>query len=207
VTYILGLSGRKQSGKNSIADFLIRNASEIFKYDNYEASAYAFADELKEFCIKSLGLKPELCYGTDTDKNSLTHILFENLPYVQKGNVSEYMTVREVLQHVGSNIFRKLDNDIWTRACLSTIEDDEPDLAIITDVRFPNEVKAIQNVGGRVLRLIRNPFPDDSHISETALDKENFDWLGFDAILDNSQSTIMETNKEVVKLLRMWGWA
>lgn len=48
---------------------------------------------------------------------------------------------------------------------------------IISDVRFPNEVKAIEDRGGLVLRVVRNfgiEHPKDEHESETALDDHQF---------------------------------
>jgi hypothetical protein len=77
------------------------------------------------------------------------------------------------------------------------------------DVRFPNELKAIQEMGGVVIRLTRAPFGDeDRHESETALDEieqltmasisdippvEQLEGsLLFDAICDNQEMSIEE---------------
>ena len=41
----------------------------------------------------------------------------------------------------------------------------------ITDVRFPNEVKLIHSLGGKVIRIEREGFgPANNHVSETAVD-------------------------------------
>ena len=53
------------------------------------------------------------------------------------------------------------------------------------------KVEGIQKVGGIVARLTRNPYNDD-HDSETALDKENYDWDKFNVIIDNADLTIEE---------------
>ena len=63
---------------------------------------------------------------------------------------------------------------------------------IITDVRFPNEAKAIKDKGGIVIRVNRTYYTEDkkyiigydpfeTHPSETALD----DYDGFDYVIEN----------------------
>ena len=41
---------------------------------------YALAGTLKDMAIQILGLSPEQAYGTDIDKNTLTELLWENMP-------------------------------------------------------------------------------------------------------------------------------
>ena len=186
---------------------------------------YNFADPLKQMCINILGLSYTQCYGTNEQKNSLTELKWENIPeyeslynnyqYIQecsKGTIIEsmcpktgFMTGREVLQYVGTNIFRKMYNNVWVDATLRLIQEEQPELAIIADVRFPNEVEGIQKAGGKVIRLTRSPI-EDSHNSETELDKEHFDWSKFDAVIDNAEMTIAEQNKAVYECLRPWGY-
>ena len=74
-------------------------------------------------------------------------------------------------------------------------------LAIVPDVRFENEVEAIQKAGGKVIRLTRKPH-EDAHPSETALDN----YENFDAVIDNQNFDINETNIKIMEVLREWGW-
>ena len=74
-------------------------------------------------------------------------------------------------------------------------------LAIVPDVRFENEVEAIQKAGGKVIRLTRKPH-EDVHPSETALDS----YENFDVVIDNQNFDINETNIKVMEVLREWGW-
>lgn len=70
---ILGLAGRKQSGKNTSFNCL--------KLWVPDAQEFAFADSLKRMCIDILGLTVRQCYGSDDDKNTLVpHLLWENFP-------------------------------------------------------------------------------------------------------------------------------
>lgn len=67
---------------------------------------------------------------------------------------------------------------------------------VITDVRFPNEVNAIKERGGKIIRLTRNIHNDD-HLSETALDDYKFDYT-----IDNKDQSLNETREEVINILK-----
>lgn len=185
---------------------------------------YSFADKLKEFAIDCLGLTDAQCYGTDADKDSIVpHLLWENMPgitqYIYQDNEGNNidipglrvhengpMTAREVLQFFGTDIGRRMYNDIWVHATISQIKKDDPLLAIICDCRFPNEVHGVQSEGGKVIRLTRNINNSDQHFSELALDPANFDQSKFDFILDNSTMTIAQQNDAVGAKMIEWGW-
>ncbi|RLI46895.1 hypothetical protein DRO61_08665, partial [Candidatus Bathyarchaeota archaeon] len=158
--------------------------------------------------IELLGLKWEQCYGTDDEKNSLTHIKWEDMPSPpnKPHNKRGKMTGREVMQYVGTDIFRNMHQEVWTSATINRIKKDGSKFAVITDCRFPNEVEAVQNAGGKVVRFTRCPFPKDSHSSEIALDEDKFDWLKFDAVIDNKIATISDTNGMFYRTLEDWGW-
>lgn len=159
---------------------------------------YNFATPLKGVCMSLFGLTQKQCYGTDQEKNTHTNIMWENLSPEHK---SGPMTSREFLQHFGTDICRQIKPDIWTSICIDNILDDESDLAIIGDCRFRNEVDAVHEAGGKVVRLLRRP-NDDDHSSENALEGYN----GFDHVIDNSDMTIEECNKELLNVLIGWGW-
>ncbi|MBT6045902.1 MAG: hypothetical protein HOG49_03680 [Candidatus Scalindua sp.] len=80
-TYIIGVSGKKQSGKSTLCDFLASeyNGDSYYTHDK-DIKIYSFADPLKRFCIDAMGLKENQCYGTDDDKNTLTEYNWETLP-------------------------------------------------------------------------------------------------------------------------------
>lgn len=180
---------------------------------------YSYADELKQFCINVFGLTQKQCFGDDNDKNSLTHLKWEDMPGIIDESISipvrfrnklqnhksGYMTSREVLQYFGTEICRKIYGDCWVLATLNKIKRDNPALAIITDARFPNEVRLAQKEGAKVIRLLRSPLPDE-HISEKALDPDNFDQTKFDAIIDNSNMDLVQQSEAIMKKLVEWGW-
>ena len=125
---------------------------------------YAFADVLKEFAVDVLGLEYHQVYGTNKEKNSPTHLSWENMP---TGNQEGMMTGREVLQYFGSDICRKMYENIWFDACIRRIRKDNPELALISDVRFSNEILGIKEAGGIVFGLPRDIVNGkDTHSSE-----------------------------------------
>ena len=162
---------------------------------------YAFATALKEMSIALFGLTREQCYGTDRQKNTVTPMRWENMPGRKKSS-SGQMRAREFLQYFGSDICRTIKENIWTDTIIDQIERENPLIAIISDCRFPNEIEAIQNAGGKVIKLTRHIDTKDRHASETALE----DWEDWDAIIDNHNLSIHETNVELVKTLDSWEW-
>lgn len=111
-----------------------------------------------------------------------------------------FMTAREVMQFVGTDIFRRMDTNVWVRSTINKILREKPELAIITDCRFPNEVDSIKQIDGKVIRLTRSPFESD-HISETILDKENYDWSNFDYVIDNQNVSLYEQFQQIKTII------
>jgi len=117
------------------------------------------------------------------------------------------MTAREVMQYVGTEVFRKMYHNVWADATIRRIEIEQPLVALITDCRFPNEVEAIQKAGGKVMRLTRDIYEgQDQHPSETALDKDEFDWSKFDWVIDNHKMNLLEQMNAVGEALVEAGW-
>ena len=153
---------------------------------------YAFAKKLKEFSIDLFNLDPNLVFGSDKDKNTKTDLLWKDMPTDTKKKGK--MSIREVLQYVGTDLFRKISNNIWVDNCLSQIAKDSPEIALISDVRFENEVKAIQKAGGYVVGLTRSSTSDDTHDSELSVEK----CLELcDAVIDNENLNIPEQNEQI----------
>lgn len=204
---IIGISGKKQSGKSFLCDEIskrygswIETANHPVTIISYSIVSYSFADMLKQkVCIDTMGLTDEQCNGTDEQKNTITMYKWENLPEEIRLDRKGFMTGREIMQVVGTDIFRKyFDDDIWVNATLRVIDKERPVMAIISDVRFPGEVQSIINNGGYVIRLLRDVCEKDSHSSEIALDDYDFSALGKSCfVLDNSDMSIEEKNEAV----------
>lgn len=104
-------------------------------------------------------------------------------------------TPRKLLQNIGTDLFRnQLHPNIWVS---STFANYLNDAWIITDVRFPNELQAIKDRNGIVIRVNRNNslFKSVIHESETSLDN-----CAFDYVIENNSDipTLVEKVKEIL---------
>lgn len=206
MTKIIAFSGRKQSGKSTSGEFVHKILHSF--HPSITCGLYSFADPLKKnICIDLLGLTEKQCYGSDDDKNSLTNIAWKSMPdyniswtYSKDYDPSGYMTARQVMEFVGTRIFRAMKQNVWVEATLKQIQKDNYDIAIILDTRFPDEVDPILNIGGYVIRLTRNPFHSSSE-PEVALDPDRYDWSKFSLILDNKNMTEEEKNSLISKFI------
>jgi hypothetical protein len=166
---------------------------------------YSFADSLKQICMDLFDVPYECLYGTDEQKNQIQeHLLWENMPGVYTDEdmyqlsceanpcLAEVlifhnagpMTAREFMQFFGTEIMRKIWSPVWVKNTMKRIKREKSKLAIIADVRFPNEVNSILEESGYVIKLNRNS-DVDSHTSEKSIDPENFDQSKFTKIIDN----------------------
>lgn len=189
--------------------------------DMGEVKIYAMADGLKEIAMNYFGLSYESVYGTDEQKNQVQeHLLWENMPGVmtplewsrrQGGVLAGYnqhpeffdiklnegsMTAREFLQFFGTDVMRKMFQDVWVTNCMSKIKKDKPKIALVCDVRFDNEFVAIHKEGGITLGLTKDIGSDDNHSSE------NVDIEKASKIIYNSDISIKEQNKRVYSALK-----
>lgn len=188
---IIAFAGRKQSGKTTCSEFVAKYYNGTIEPFN-SAKIYNFADPLKQdICMNILGLSYSQCYGEDIDKNTPTQLVWDG----------KQLTAREVMQFVGTDVFRKMKHDVWASATIQKINNDKPSLAIIADCRFPNEVEAVKEAGGIVIKLNRNPH-NSNHASETALDEENYSIKNFDLVIYNENISIDEQNNMVISFLK-----
>ena len=183
---IIAFAGRKQSGKTTSCEFV----QSLFT--NKKTKIYNFADPLKQLCIDIFGLTYNQCYGTDENKNELADCYWPG--------IDSKMTAREVLQYVGTDVFRAMQHNVWSSATIRLIQKEQPDIALIADCRFPNEVEAVKNAGGLVVKLNRNLY-ESTHASETALDATNYDQSNFDLTIANLDGGIDEKNNIIKNFL------
>ena len=84
-----------------------------------------------------------------------------------------------LLQQVGLDYRQLRGDDVWLNVLLWQIREEEPRVALISDMRFPNEAEAVKSRGGLTIKVVRpdmlDPHRDANHVSETALDHWPFD--------------------------------
>lgn len=164
--------------------------------------AYSFAEALKEICVGLFNIPREMLYGTEAEKNQLTHLRWENMPGIicLSERDTGPMTAREFMQFFGTEIMRKMYQEIWARHTLANIVEEDSQLAVITDGRFLNEIDSVKSCGGKSIYLTKR-IDDDTHASEASLSAKDCD-----VVIDNQNQTLSETCVELVKVLEGWGW-
>lgn len=214
MTKIIAFAGRKQSGKSTAAAMVQHYATTELGFDINDVRIYNIADPLKKsICMDVLGLTYEQCYGTDEDKNTLTNLRWIDMPafghdyyeWPQDINAegfpsSKYMTAREVMEFVGTGLFRRMNQDVWIDSVLTKIKLEAPKIALIGDCRFGNEADKIKANEGVLIKLLRNPF-NSQNITETALDPKNYDQRKFDILIFNQDLDIEHKNYSILKFL------
>ncbi len=156
-----------------------------------------FADALKKACHVIFGIPLE-DMETEEGKQKVTLVRWP-LPehqFIQDRSIivgyrpylgatpTAFMTVREVLQFVGTELFRnQLDPNVWLNSIfLQPWAED--DVVIIADARFPNEVEMARK-HGMLINIERDTgLKSDGHKSETAL----ADYTDYHHTVDNNGS-------------------
>ena len=174
---IIGISGKAGSGKDIAAKMLeVLYANPDISYEDFANRRYKnFADIQIEHFADSLKETAQVLFRigeweTNTQEGKKTTI-----NWIGK-------TVRELLQGIGQGLRDAIDFDLWVKILFANTEDWSN--YIIADVRYPNEVKAIKERNGILLRIDRKGAGAGNHSSETALD----DYKEWDVHIENNGS-------------------
>lgn len=146
---IIAFTGHLGCGKTTAAKVLVKE---------YGFICVHFADVLKRM-LKKLGLSDAQVYGDEKE-----------IPSDLLGG----KTPRYAMQTLGTEWGRRaIFDDIWVRATMQTIEriSDKQLKVVIDDCRFLNEVKAVEEAGGTIIKVLRDGYEGDGHQSETEMNK------------------------------------
>lgn len=168
---IIGFLGRKASGKSTAARFC---------FERYGSVNVPFAAGVKEMCRRVLPHVPEdAWYGTQDEKAR---------PRPELGGLSG----RQVMQNMGNGAREVIGRSVWIDAAFETIRTTNRRIYTIDDVRYANEVDAIQRAGGYVVRLYNTALPnDDMHPSEAESDTIRSERLNMD-LRHNNYAGLLE---------------
>jgi len=202
MTKFITLAGRKQVGKDTSAHMIKMLMCDTLHLRQWGDTAGPwtlakdpvqnnvlyirhFADALKRACTAIFGIAPE-DMETEEGKQKVTDVVWPHstleagqswIPHVHIGHHDGYhesqMTVREVLQFVGTELLRtQLDPDVWVQSIFRQPYN-ENDIVIIADCRFPNEAKFGKEHGLLISIERITGLDGDGHASETSLDDYN----------------------------------
>lgn len=185
---LIGMIGRRRSGKDTFAKTLV---------EELDFRRVAFADPLRD---AALALDPIV--GPTSLPGDLVpsyHRLSEVIDTLGWEVAKDFAPeVRRILQALGTDAIRKLDDEFWVRIAMERVGDLQTGMThsgwsgrvvrsfdghsvVVTDCRFPNEAEAIRQAGGVIVRVERpgatEAAEEDLHASETALDDYPEDYV------------------------------
>jgi hypothetical protein len=207
---IIGVCGFIGSGKDTVADYLTN-------FHGFRRES--FANSLKDAVAHVFGWDRTMLEGRTKQAREWREQVD---PWWADRLGIPTLTPRWVLQYWGTEVCRRaFHDDIWIASLENKLRNSRDDI-VISDCRFPNEIKSIKDAGGIVVRVVRGPEPDwyqdaidmnagdrcitymtakvrmqklGIHASETA-------WVGtkFDLVLDNN-ATIDDLFAQVKSLV------
>lgn len=170
---IVGITANKTHGKDFFADAVVRYRKAL----GSGVVVDSFALPLKQGCAEALGLPialftdpslKEVPFEKPIDLDTRLDALKVAFPIALEPRGKVAHSPREVLQYVGTEYVRSVQNDYWYASLLARTVN--APLALVPDLRFQNEAKAIRSVGGKVLRVVRKGIESkDSHASEVEM--------------------------------------
>lgn len=187
---LIGIIGKKQSGKDTIADYLVQNHGFI---------KYSYAFPLKNGAMEIFGFTKEQVYG------DLKEVV----------DPEWGVTPRKVLQIMGTELFQydlqryipefaNIGGSIWVKRFSQWYKNNNDKDVIIADVRFKHEVDGILQNGGEIWKVIRIPyiFEKDVHASEVELDNIDEKFINYIIINDNDLDSLYKKISEKIDLNR-----
>jgi hypothetical protein len=195
---IIGVCGFIGSGKDTIADYLTN-------FHGYRRES--FANSLKDAVAQVFGWDRTMLEGRTKQAREWREQVD---PWWSERLNMPHLTPRWVLQYWGTEVCRKaFHDDIWIAALENKLRNSKDDI-VISDCRFPNEIKSIKDAGGIVIRVKRGDEPEwyqdavnanagrgnmswmlsSERLKKLGIHASETSWVGtkFDAVLDNDGS-------------------
>jgi hypothetical protein len=223
---IIGINGKIGAGKDTVGKIIqyLTLPGEhgqyigFQTYDNFTLERNSpfkikkFAGKLKQIASLLTGIPVEDFEDQEFKKSYLGAewgtVEFNPLnavPVFEDVAFNHLMSVREFLQKLGTEAMRDgLHTNVWVNALMCDykrpkMSEYNPSNWIITDVRFPNELKAVKDVKGLTIKVVRpvekSKTPARLHPSETSLDKAEFD---YEIINDGSIEDLIKKVRQIL---------
>jgi hypothetical protein len=190
---IIGICGFIGSGKDTIADYLV---------NFHEFRRESFASTLKDACASVFGWDRTMLEGRTKEAREWREQVD---PWWAERLDLPNLTPRWILQYWGTEVCRKgFHDDIWIASLENKLRNSK-DSVVISDCRFPNEIKSIKDAGGKIVWVQRGALPEWYDIALQANQGHNWavmdlkmrkvhasetSWVGtdFDCVIDNNGS-------------------
>ncbi len=161
MTYpIIALMGKKRAGKDTFAQFLV---------DDHGYTAVAFADTLREILLELDPFIPHPLYTAGAPTHLRLSSAINTWGWEGLKTNAEPL-YRWLLRDLGGAIGKR-DSEFFTKVLVPKVKQLRHDTpVVVTDVRFPAEFTAMEQLGAHFVRVHRPAYTDDLHDSETAID-------------------------------------
>jgi hypothetical protein len=153
----IGLLGRANSGKDTLADYLVKD-KEFVKYN--------FATPVKEIARNMFNLSDEQLNGNlkeviDERWGLSPRVMFQRIG-TEFGQYKIYDLFPELKDKIPSR-------GLWLKLFEDFLEENKDKNIVIADVRFNHEVSAIKRHNFNIIKINRDNDLNDSHISENEI--------------------------------------
>jgi hypothetical protein len=212
MTTIIGICGFIGSGKDTAADYLV---------NFHEFRRDSFAATLKDAVAAVFGWDRELLEGRTKQAREWREQVD---PWWAERLGMPDLTPRWVLQWWGTEVCRRsFHDDIWIASLEARLRNTKDNI-VISDCRFPNEIRAIKNAGGKVIRVVRGPDPEwyeaaisvnkgelgnttwslsKKKLADLGIHASETSWVGtdFDVVVDNN-GTVDDLYKQIALIVQ-----
>lgn len=223
---IIAMAGKMGSGKDTAGDFLKAEGyrqiafadnlklmsmkifglshsqcydqdEKIKSFDEYKEITRTKLLEIKNYAFKENGFSLNQDMEAKLWKLVHPYDMGEEVPVVIK-------SPRELLQYLGTEVLRNcIDEDYHAKVVKHYIDKYKWDKVVITDCRFPNEKRLVNEWGGKTILIDR---PDTTHTgianhaSETSLgDESTYDYvIKNDKSLEEFKKNVLKVEKEII---------
>ena len=179
---IIGVCGFIGSGKDTIADYLTN-------FHGFRRES--FANTLKDAVAAVFGWDRVLLEGRTKQAREWR----EQRDEWWSNRLGMDITPRWVLQYWGTEVCRRgFHDDIWIASLENKLRNSTDDV-VISDCRFPNEIKSIRDAGGIIVWVKRGALPQWYDWAESVNKGEiqNFTWATSKARLEQAGIHASET--------------
>jgi len=141
---LLGLTGNIGSGKTTVSDYICN------KRFGWTFTEYSFAKPLKEIAL-ILGFTEKEVYGTQEEKTKINNFWgVSGREFLQKFGTE---ICRDTLPNVIDMGLKK--ESLWIRLFKLFMTKNKENFIVVSDARFTDECQAIKDMGGYIIKIIR----------------------------------------------------
>lgn len=175
--YKICISGKANSGKDTVASLLYKEFNGPDNLDNFVK--IALADPIKEIIMTMFpDTEKDILYGPSKNRSNIIPNSFKN---------GKPLTYRQLLQDIGTEVGRSYNENIWLDIASFKEKQAQKDgcgMFVVGDVRFRNEFNFFRDRLYLMIRVVRNNCSNMTHASE--VEQELIQNNEFDYIIENN---------------------